>query len=302
MAQQGYLIAIAAYVLMACSQLVDKAFLSRVLKNSRAYVGLVGLLNGLVLFFPLGASSRLHLAGNGFLIVLSLLFGACFILALLPFLSALQGEDASRVIPIVGSLLPIFLLIGERVLYGTVLPTKSLLAFCLLVIGALIMTISHEASQRLSISSAAKAMFAALLFAISFAGSKYVYSQLSFAEGFFWLRIGGFAVGLGLLLLSDVRESLRQFFRQRPAVISGYLGNQLLSGVGFVLQNYAIVMTSVSLVSALQGVQYAFLVFFAALATLLYPSFIKEPITVSLLTEKIVAVLFIGAGLALLFL
>lgn len=299
MAGAGYLIAIAAYVLMACSQLADKFFLSSMFRDSRAYACFAGLLNILVLgMIPFGLVT---LPSSWGLVLLSLLFGASFVLALLPFLSALQGDDASRVIPVVGSLLPIGLFLIERLVYGTILSGREYAAFVLLVTGALVMTLSHK-QGRLSFSALAKAVAAAGLFAICFAGSKYVYGVLGFSDAFFWLRIGGFLAGLSLILLPGIKQELSRFLQKDLRVTSAYLGNQGLSATGFVLQNYAIHLTSVSIVSALQGVQYVFLIFFAVLASIFYPKFIREQLSVGIILEKLVAVLIIGAGLALLFL
>lgn len=298
-ATAGYIIAICAYLIMACSQLVDKFFLTNMFRDSRAYASFVGLLNALVLvMLPF---SLINLPTEWSIILLCLVFGASFILALLPFLSALQGDDASRVIPIVGSLLPVCLFLIDRLVYGTRFSSTEYVAFMLLVVGALVMTLSHK-QGRPSFSALLKAVTAAVLFAVCFAGSKYVYGELGFANAFFWLRIGGCIVGLALLLSHSIQQELMRFFKNDPLVVSGYLANQMLSGGGFVLQNYAIHLTNVSIVSALQGVQYLFIVLFAALASAFYPKFIREQISPSIIFEKLAAVLIIGAGLALLFL
>lgn len=299
MVHTGYLIAIIAYMLMAFSQMVDKAFLTNVFRDSRAYACVVGLLNVFVIaMIPFGL---VELPMEWGMVLLSIVFGGCFVLALLPFLSALQSDDASRVIPIVGSLVPMVILLIELVLYGTRFTAQEYGAFLLLVLGAAIMTLSHREGRR-SYTAIIKAVLAAFLFAICFAGSKYVYAEMGFADGFFWLRIGGAIVGLALLLSPRISLELRRFLRRRPLLIGAYLANQGVSGSGFILQNYAIHLSSVSLVSALQGVQYLFILLLAILISLFYPSMFREQLSASIVIEKFAAVLLIASGLAWLFL
>lgn len=290
-------VAISAYMIMALSQLIDKALLKVPLKEVKAYVFLIGALSALVfVLLPFGIE---RLSGQD--TIIALIGGALFIVALLPFLSALQGDDASRVIPLVGGTIPIATLLGEYFFLETELSRQDLFAFVLLVTGAVILTFTRSETGRRSWSSVIKAIIGSLLFAISFVITKYIFLQTDFISGFFWMRIGGVLVALILLFRKEVQNALQDFFSStRLKHKLGYFGNQALNASGFVLQNLAISLASVSLVNALQGVQYIFVIIFVVITSRFKPGLLGEKITSRTLIEKITAVLILVAGIALL--
>ena len=94
-----------------------------------------------------------------------------------------------------------------------------------------------------------------------------------------------------------IRKTIQELSVKEGAV---FIGNQCLGAVGFFLLNYAISLASVTLVNALQGVQYAFILLFVVLAAKWNPKLLKERITPMIITEKIFAIILIGEGLVLL--
>lgn len=290
-------IAVLGYMSMALSQLLDKALLKVVFKEVKAFVFLIAVLNILALvLIPYGVT---QLPMDVFWI--AIIGGAFFIVALIPFLSALQGDEASRVIPLVGGAVPVFTLLGEALFLSVRLSAIHYLSFGLLVIGSIILTISHSGSSKRSSLSILKALLGAALFAASFVMTKYVFDNTTFVNGFFWMRLGGVFVALALLFSQDVRLGLKQFFTENSLLLqSGYFATQALNGGGFVLQSYAISLASVSLVNALQGSQYLFVIAFVAVAAKFKPDLLGEKITAAILVEKLAAVIIIIAGIALL--
>jgi len=70
-----------------------------------------------------------------------------------------------------------------------------------------------------------------------------------------------------------------------------------------ILQNWAIALAPlafVAVISALQGVQYVFLLIFAVLLSLKSPQILKEEISRKILFQKVIAILLIAGGLTLL--
>ncbi|MBU4129141.1 hypothetical protein KJ582_03390, partial [bacterium] len=59
-------------------------------------------------------------------------------------------------------------------------------------------------------------------------------------------------------------------------------------------------VTYVAVISALIGVQYVFLLFFAIVISLKFPKVLKEDISKKTIFQKTFAVLLLGAGLAIL--
>jgi len=70
-----------------------------------------------------------------------------------------------------------------------------------------------------------------------------------------------------------------------------------LGATGAMLQNYAVAIGSVSLVTSLQGLQYVFLLVLTLFGTLLFPRVIKENISWRILSRKVIAIIFIVIGL-----
>ncbi len=291
------LIAVAGYLTMAVSQLIDKALLNIAFKEAKSFVFLIGALNIFALvLLPFGVS---WVSWPFF--AWACIAGALFIFALIPFLSSLQGDDASRVIPLVGGLVPLFSFLGEWLLFNARFSAQQQIAFTLLVAGSVVLTFTRAPEKKRSWLSIIKAVFASFLFAASFLLTDYVFSQTSFINGFFWMRAGSFGAALFLLASAQVRKGIVEFFTKHGLGIkSAYFGTQALNGAGFVMQNYAISLANVSLVNALQGSQYLFILIVVALASRFKPGILNERITVWLFLEKLTAVFLIIGGIALL--
>ncbi|MBU2575664.1 hypothetical protein KKF64_01050, partial [Patescibacteria group bacterium] len=69
--------------------------------------------------------------------------------------------------------------------------------------------------------------------------------------------------------------------------------------LGFVLVNYSISLASVSLVNAMQGAQYAFLLLMIILLAKKFPKIMSEKLTGAVLAQKIFAIILISIGIGL---
>lgn len=289
--------ALSAYFLMALSQLIDKALLNVAFKEVKSYVFLIATLSSLAfILIPFGVTMIPVTT-----LLIALLGGALFIGALIPFLSALQGDDASRVIPLIGGLIPLATFLGEYLFLGASFSGRDVFAFFLLVTGAIILTFTKSSSPRRSWSSVIKAIIGSVLFASSFLLTKYIFDQVGFVNGFFWLRMGGVLVGIALIFNRETRTGLKRFFKKtKKGLQGGFFANQILNGTGFVLQAYAISLASVSLVTAMQGAQYIFVIILVVIASRFNSKLLGEKITKTILVEKLTAIVIIVTGIALL--
>lgn len=301
-----FLIAIIAYALLAIVNIGDKLFLGNFVPNYKAYTALIGIL-GIVLF--VAAPWFLVWPGVAVFIV-SIFAGVLFAAALLSFFYSLQVGQASRVIPFVGGLVPVFSLMFAAVFIGETLSVTQLVAFFFLIVGTTILIrIPHkthwweEIWKRIHKEHHTKemliAVLAAALFAGSFVASKYVYTQTEFLSGFMWIRLGTFIAGLAILTSKDTRKAFVKTFKKLPSSTGAlFVGNQAIGAGGFLLQNYAISLGTVALVNALQGVQYIFVIALAILASIFFPKLAgKEDVDPWTIIEKIFAVIVIGGGL-----
>ncbi len=296
------LIAISAYFILAIVSLVDKYLLVGPIPNPKVYIFYVGILGVLVLFLAPFVGFSVPQPSQ---IILSLLAGAIFIYGLFWFYKALRDFEASRVVPAIGGILPLFTL-GLIYVFSRgkeALGYFEFLAFILLILGSILIT--YERSKKISFKSLQISTIAAFFLALSFVLTKYVYLAQPFWSGFIWIRIGGFLMAISFFLLfKEIREEIfKKKISFKKKTIGIFLSNQAMGAGAGILQNWAIFLAPlvyVAIINSLQGIQYVFLLIFATLISLKFPKILKEEISRKFLLQKIIAILLIGGGLVLL--
>lgn len=302
-------LAITAYSLLAIVSLADKFLLEKALPSSKAYTFLVSLAGGIVIF----AAPAYALWPGWPLLLINFLVGAIFPLGLLLMYQALKMGEPSRVAVLVGGSVPIFTLLfsvgylGEKFSLNQWLALIGLItAICLIIwlpakeswLKRAFSWIGHKSNEAVGV---AEALGAGLLFAIFFVASKSLYQAQNFASGFIWMRLGSALAALAMLLAPATRREILAALRKLRGRKAGlFFGNQLLSAVGFSLQNYALFLGSVAIVNALQGVQYTLLIIIGGLMSVFYPKVIKEKISRGIIIQKGLAVIFVVISLYLL--
>jgi drug/metabolite transporter (DMT)-like permease len=300
------LIAIIAHLITAVVFLVDKFILSGKKLHPTAYAFYVGLLGGFLVFVlaPFGFSVL-----SPWLAMWSFVSGILFILAILCFYSSIRIGEISRVAPFVGGAVPVFSFVLSYFFLNERLGQYQLIAFFCLVVGGVIIAWPAKKKkweEKLNPGfSTVKNVFTALLASFAFAGSfvvaKMIYDQTTFINGFIWIRAGGIIGALFILLWPNFRQNIFKSTGKVKLRTGGMaFMNKAMSAGAFILLNYAISLGSVSLVNALQGVQYLFLLILAVFLSKKIPSFIKEQISREIIVQKILAVILISGGLALL--
>lgn len=295
------IIAILAYLILAVVFLVDKYLLVGPIPNPKVYAFYIGILGGAVLIFVPFVNFYPPTIWEAFL---SFVSGASFIYAIYWFFKGLRVFEPSRIVPAVGGILPIitFLLIFLISQGKETLDLFGFLAFFLLIVGTVLIT--YEKSKKVSLQSLKISFVAALFFALSFVSAKYVYMNNPFLVGLVWIRIEGALVALLFLLSKGVREGLfQQKISLEKKTITIFLSSQAGGAGANILQNWAIALAPlayVAMINALQGVQYIFLLAIAVLLSLKFPQILKEEVSKEVLLQKIIAILLIGGGLAML--
>jgi len=295
------LVAILAYSIFAAVFLVDKHLLTQKIPSAKIYSFFVGLLGGgaivLIPFvdFSLPSTSQ---------IILALTAGALNIFSLFWFYRGLKEFEASRIVPAVTGILPVFtFLITFFISRGAAVPdSRDFLAFLILILGSVLIT--KEDKGGVSFASLKVAGIAAFFFAFSFVLMKYVYLAQSFWSGFIWMRMGGvIAAFLFFVALGEERKSLfsqKSSLSKKTGII--FVANQGFGAAAGILQNWAIALAPLvylAIINALQGVQYVFLLIFTTLLSIAFPQILKEEISKKIILRKALAILIIGAGLAM---
>jgi len=301
-------VALTAYFILAVANLLDKFLIDNVLLSSKAYAFAACIL-GLIIF--LIAPWFLHWPGLS-LFILDLLAGFIFAVALWMLYEALQRGEASRILVTVGGTTPIFSLIFSILFFKEQFSNNQLIGISLLLIGVFVIAIlpkdrtylsrvlrKLKMKQNIKSGGLLIALLSAFSYSLYFICTKYVYSFQPFLSAFIWTRLGAAILVSFFLLSKNNRYKILHSFTKKNKNKRNFLVvvNQVFGSLGFVLQNYAIYLGSVTIVNALQGVQYAFLLIISAIIALLAPKLLKETFSWPIVLQKTAAVIIIGTGL-----
>ncbi len=289
------LVVIIAYFLNAIAAVVDKFLISKKIPNPAVYTFYIALLGlvGLVLA-PWGFAL---ISATDLLWVLAA--GLSFTFALLFLFKGLSVNETTRITPFIGGLSPVFVFLFSFWLLAERLASRQIMALVVIIVGTIL--ISYGKSSR---QNARRGFFyafvSALLFGLSYTLTKQVYNELNFINGFVWLRLTTFLGGLLLLLSSVNRRDILCRPKKSGQTNLLFLGGQISGALSFILINYAISLASVTLVNALQGLQYVFLLFLILILAKQRPHLLEEKMKGRVLWQKITAVGLIVAGLVFL--
>jgi len=316
-------ITISAYFINAGVYIADKFLLSKKIHSSIAYafyVGIWSIFNVVLLFFaPWWLPNLRELA-------LDLLAGLLFLATLVFWYKALHQSEASRVVPVVGALVPIFSFILSFIFLGETLSQRQLVAFIILICGGLLISIKRtkvylyqkviarvreiigdiigevparfQPTGRLIVNSVVAAVF----FAVYYVLMKYIYLYQPFIGSFVWSRLGSF---LGVLLMLFVPDWRYLIFKQqqgvwkRPKNMLFFLTIRLAAAAAFIMINWAISLGNVAIVNALQGVQYLFLFVIILLISNKFPKMLNEQLGGGVLLQKLIGTIMVCLGLYL---
>jgi drug/metabolite transporter (DMT)-like permease len=290
------LIAVVAYMLFASNGVIDKILLTNAVRKPWVYAFYNGSLAVVVIFLiPFGVSML-----SWPLLILSLFGGACFTYALILYYTSIQQISISRVLPIQGGFVPLFTLALASMLIGERLTASQTLAFAFLTVGAIM--ISFKKTDGVwKLRGINYSLAAAFFFALHFVISKYVFEASDFLTGLFWTRWGMFLFAACFLFSKSNRQEIHSTQSKAGS------GNKALfftargaGGLAGILQNYAISLGSVTIVNALQSVQFVFVLVLTSFLSVKFPKLLKETITAGIVLQKLTAIILVVLGLTIL--
>jgi drug/metabolite transporter (DMT)-like permease len=133
------MVAILAYFINAGVYIADKFLLSKKIHSSIVYAFFVGIWSVfnicLLVFDPWFPSFRE--------LTLDLLAGGLFLATLVFWYKALHQSEATRVVPVVGALVPIFSWMLGYIFLDEVLDERQFLAFIILIIGGVLISVKR---------------------------------------------------------------------------------------------------------------------------------------------------------------
>jgi drug/metabolite transporter (DMT)-like permease len=248
---------------------------------------------------------------------------------------SISKAEASRVTPVVFSVVPIASYFISFVVDGEGLSSLQLAGVFLLIFGGLlisfdlplkvhprtfklfkkILRFSFLENILLSPESAGvnkkrfftgfySSCIAGILLAISYVMFKQVYLEQSFFNGFMWTRIGGFLFVIFLLLVPSWRKSIFRSFshakkpsRRHFSTSGFFIVNKVMGGLSSILLNKAFQLGSVTLVNSMVSLQYVFVLILVAIAAKKRPQIFEEKLLFWDWTQKIMAIVIIAIGM-----
>lgn len=295
----GVAIAIASYLFFSIAFFGDKLILSNH-SNAKLYVFYIGLLNAAVIFLMPFATFDIL---DSFALLWACLAAFCTIAGLYTMFIALEKFEVSRVMPAIGAAQPIFILILTGIFWGfEAVSTINFLAFMLLLVGSAV--ISVEKKFTITFHYLVLTMVSSLMFSLVYVFSKLVFLDQSFLQG---LILIGLCTFLFVLLLLFDRDLRKQIFSMKLNAQKNngllFLCTQGAGGIANLLQSLAISLVPVSylaIINSLRGVQYVFLFIITLVFSFFFPKILKEDVSEQTIVQKIVAIVLIGLGLAML--
>lgn len=285
-----------AQAINAGTVVIDKYVLARNggIGKPIVYAFYVSLLSGFVLVLvPFGYIA----VPSGTVMLLSLAAAASYIVSIVLLYTALKLTNPSDVVPVVGGTSALMAFALEHTALDHALPASFLVAFLFLVVGTLF--ISHF---RFTARSFLYALAAGMLFGASAFLMKLIFIETTFIDGFFWTRMANVIGALLLLLIPGTWAAIHSGYHGASRGLrSVVIGNKVLAGIAFALILFAIELGSVSIVNALSGLQFVFLLAFAYVFGSVFPNIFHGEIHPHKFPHKLVGVICVVIGVAFLF-
>jgi uncharacterized membrane protein len=295
-----FLIALIPPALWSVTNHIDKYLVSKYFKGGgigalMVFSSLIGLciLPFILFFYPavvnISPLTAILITINGWL----------YLLAVLPYLYALEKDEASIAVPMF-QMIPVFSYILAYIVLKETLSAGQILGGALIVIGAVIISFELEDGKKMKFKKAVfwLMMLSSLFFALNFLFFKYFALQSDFWTTSFW-EYAGFAV-FAVFLMLFVRPYRKEFFSvmkgNRITVIGLNGFNETVNLLAKASFNFASLLAPVTLIWIVNGFQPFFVFAYGVILTLFFPKISQEKITKKHLIQKIVAILIMFAG------
>ena len=288
-------------VLWAASVHLDKYLVERFFKQSNVAVLLLFTAFVGVLLLPFIWFYRPSVTAPGIgSIALIVLSGILYMSAMLLYLRALQGEEASVVAPYFQAG-PLFGYVLAYLVLGETLSGWQLTGGAMILIGAMIVSIRFGQGIRLF-----KARLAALMLTCGFATAlsslifKIFAIEIEFWTTTFWMFVGEAIFGVALLLIPTYRRQFMAMLRVNTAALLSINGlNELINLAGGLGNRYALMFAPLSVVQAIGSTTTLFVFAFGVVLSMCCPGLGREDLSGRELAQKGIAAALVATGVTL---
>lgn len=290
-----------AYFFLALVNVGDKFLIDNKIKSPAVYTFYISIaLTIFLLAIPFIGFEILPWPYIG----VALLSGFLFNYSLYWMYQAMKKTDASIAIPAYASFLPLFSFLFTFLFTGERLSILQALAFLLLILGSVV--INYKGGNKINFGVIKACVVGTFFLALALFLSKYVYlASNNFLSDFLWIKIGGMSASIFFyIFFREVRREVS--FRPSPMQIKNigiFVLVQSAGATSNILQNIAISIapfSMLSVINALQGVQYVFLFIFTFVLSRKFPEKFHEDYSYVSIIRKVIATILIFFGLFLL--
>ena len=301
-----FFIALGAPFLWALTNIFDQYLVAKYSTGTRGSGGLVLFSSLIGTFIALGV----FLFGFSVLDIslldkfLLLLIGGIKIAWIILYLFTLEIEDISSVVPWFMTI-PIFGYILGYLFLGETLSITQQLGSLVTLLGVFLISIDFsKGKKQVKWRPALYMLSACLLVSISGIIFKYVTAGGDFWVSSFWEYLG---LGLiGVLIYLFVPKYRDEFMQMNKAggvkIFTLNTVSEVFATVGDFLTNFALLLAPVAMVYLVGSFQPAIVLFLTLLTTKFFPSIVKENLERNILFPKILAIVIITIGSAIVFL
>lgn len=291
-----FLIAILPPALWAASNHFDKYLLSKYFKDGgigalmifSAIIGII-LLPIIVIIKP----EVLTFSASNTLIVIN---GIIYILAVLPYLYALNKDDASTCVPIF-QLIPVISFILGFLVLGETLLRNQIIGGLIIIAGAFIISLDAKAQFKVKWDVLLLMILSSFLYASNFIFFKYFALDFNFWATSFWEYVGFGVAATVFFLIKPYRQQFIKVYKQNKLSVLGLNAtNEVINIIAKIVFNFATLLAPVTLVWITNGFQPVFVFLYAIILTFLFPSIIQEGLNRKELVQKNISITIVLIG------
>ena len=284
----------------AAVSIFDSHLITRRLPGMRSFILMVGIFHIVpslifMALFPLPAGVSINI------VLLTLLSGIIRTVSILILFYCLTKEEVSRVVPVT-STYPVFVAILAVPLLGEHLSSLEWLAIFIVVAGAITISFRQSPSGSFILNRLTALLFLSSLFmAVADLISKYVLGFISFWN-VFWLE--ALLVSSVFLVISARPLVFRQIVQVKQK-LSGFIlfvADELFAIVGLILATWSRAEGPVSLVSTITSSRPMFVLIYALILSRFLPGFLAWQSGSWVLILRIIGIVMIVGGLAIIYL
>ena len=246
----------------------------------------------LVLYFGFPNISQIALVPIG--------LGALLIYSYGFYAKALQEGETSKLV-VLFKMIPVFTLVLGFLFLGQTITSLDLLAFLLVLIGAVIISVDKTSSGMSVTKGIGWILIAILMWTLIFLVSDNVLDKMPFSDFVVFDALGSALAGLPLLFFPGVRREILSGLRGANfSKYSWFTLNNFLDLVGQILGKKALSLaSSAGLVSVVMQAQSFYSIAMGLVLTLIFPNIFKEDTSKEAVGKKIfgAVIMFIGVYL-----